>query len=325
MKLNLTGMKQTFRKVGYFLRRYRPEINTGISIVSSVGSAIFTGKATLKADAIIKESKAKTAEIRKTREEQPDVYSEEDMKKDLMTLKVQTGVKVAKAYAPAVGLQALSIGTNIHGTRILRQENAALAATATTAIATLNEYRKRVKSGENGIESDLKNYNGIEIVNAEQTNPETGKVETVSKMVRTDTNDISMYARFFDVGNPNWRKSPELNLAFLKEQQCYANDRLHADGFIFLNDVYDMLGIPKTEAGQYVGWVDGMGDSFVDFGIYDPRDLPKRSFVNGDENAILLDFNVDGVISDIFERVRFERLRPGESDKTGSVLEYLQK
>ena len=61
-----------------------------------------------------------------------------------------------------------------------------------------------------------------------------------------------------------------------------------------------MLGIPKTQAGQIVGWIydekEPMGDNFVDFGIYDINKPSNRDFVNGHERSIWLDFNVDGDI-----------------------------
>ena len=89
---------------------------------------------------------------------------------------------------------------------------------------------------------------------------------------------------------------------FLKDQQRYANDRLKTKGCLFLNEVYDMLGIPRTKAGAIVGWIfdekHPNGDNFVDFGIYDIHNDKKRDFVNGYERTILLDFNVDGVIYD---------------------------
>ena len=87
---------------------------------------------------------------------------------------------------------------------------------------------------------------------------------------------------------------------FLKRQQDYANDRLKAKGHLFLNEVYDMLGIDRTKAGQIVGWVydedHPVGDNFVDFGIYDYTKPANVRFVNGNERTILLDFNVDGPI-----------------------------
>jgi hypothetical protein len=41
---------------------------------------------------------------------------------------------------------------------------------------------------------------------------------------------------------------------------------------------------------------DGETDNYINFGIFDGTTEVLRDFVNGLEGAILLDFNVDGVI-----------------------------
>lgn len=133
---------------------------------------------------------------------------------------------------------------------------------------------------------------------------ETEKVESTETTIENKESDVkpdvSDYARFFDESCTGWSKDAEYSLMFLKTQQDYANEKLHRQGYLFLNDVYQMLGIPKTKAGQIVGWIydeeHPIGDNFVDFGIYDLR---NTSFVNGDENVALLDFNVDGNILDL--------------------------
>ena len=85
--------------------------------------------------------------------------------------------------------------------------------------------------------------------------------------------------------------------------QEFANEKLRLKGHLFLNDVYDMLDIPRTKAGQIVGWVydekNPVGDNYVDFGIYELYSDANRRFVNGLEPVILLDFNVDGNILDL--------------------------
>jgi hypothetical protein len=113
--------------------------------------------------------------------------------------------------------------------------------------------------------------------------------------------DISPYAQFFDEQCIGWSKDPEMNKLFLLQQQNYANDKLVWKGHLFLNEVYDILGLPRTKAGQYIGWIydvhNPVGDNYVDFGLY--HDC-NRNFIDGKDNAILLNFNVDGNILDRF-------------------------
>ena len=123
--------------------------------------------------------------------------------------------------------------------------------------------------------------------------------ELYSEIVTTEKNQNSpsQYARYFDGACVGWTKDPEYNLMYLQTQQVNANSKLRAKGHLFLNEVYDMLGLPRTEEGQVVGWIydekNPIGDNFVDFGITENR---NTDFINGRENVAFLDFNVDGNI-----------------------------
>jgi hypothetical protein len=151
---------------------------------------------------------------------------------------------------------------------------------------------------EFGEEKDKQYRTGVHVIPKGSTIIDAeGNQKKSKEEVRTvDPNGVSVNARFFDETCPQWSKTAEYNLAFLKCQQNYANDLLHSRGHIFLNEVYDMLGIPRSQAGSVVGWVKGNGDDYIDFGIFDVTDGRKRDFVNGYERNILLDFNVDGII-----------------------------
>ena len=137
---------------------------------------------------------------------------------------------------------------------------------------------------------------------------ETGKEKKVKKNAFVvNPSDVSGYARFFEkytvdedgnsILNPHWEPNNEYNIMFIKAQENYANDLLRAKKRLFLNDVYEMLGLPRTKAGQVVGWVydedNPVGDNYVDFGMY-ADNLSYSDFANGLDPAILLDFNVDG-------------------------------
>jgi hypothetical protein len=107
----------------------------------------------------------------------------------------------------------------------------------------------------------------------------------------TDLSSVSIYAKFFDKTSPEFRINPELNRAFLRSIQNFCNDKLHINKYIFLNEVYDMLGISRTQVGQVVGWaLTKDGENKVVFDI-------TEAAVDG----FLIDFNVYGTISHLIE------------------------
>lgn len=283
------------------VQKHSPEILAGVGVVGVVASTVMACKATMKLNDILEESKETRDKIRKVENDPAyaDKYTPEDAKKDLTINYTQTGMKIAKLYAPAVILGSASLGCLLASNDILRKRNAALSAAYMTVDKSFKEYRSRVaeRFGEE-VEKEIR-YNikaeEIETTVVNEDGSETTIKETVNMM---DPNLYSDYAKFFDEANPNWKNDPEYNLMFLKSQQQYANDLLKARGRLFLNEVYDMLGIDRTKAGQVVGWVynkeNPIGDNFVDFGIYDMSKERVRAFVNGYETNILLDFNVDG-------------------------------
>ena len=288
------------------VQKHSPEILAGVGVVGVVTSTVMACKATMKLNDILEESKETRDKIREV-ESNPryeEQYSHEDAKKDLTINYTQTGLKIAKLYAPAVILGSASLGCLLASNDILRKRNAALSAAYMTVDKSFKEYRQRVvdRFGEE-VEKEIR-YN----IKAEEVTStvvaEDGSETTVTETVKTmDPNLYSDYAKFFDEASPYWQKDPEYNFMFLKSQQQYANDLLKARGRLFLNEVYEMLGIDKTKAGQIVGWVynpeNPIGDNFVDFGIFDMSKERVRAFVNGYEPNILLDFNVDGNIWDL--------------------------
>lgn len=288
------------------VEKYSPEILIGVGVVGVVTTTVMACKATMKLNDILDECEETREKIMsvEANPEYQDRYTEEDVKKDLAINYVQTGVKIVKLYTPSVALGVFSIGCLLGSYNVMQKRNAALSAAYLTIDKSFKEYKQRVidRVGEE-VEKEIRYGIKAEEITTTVVN-EDGTETTVTETVNTlDPNLYSDYARFFDESSPYWQKDPEYNLMFLKAQQQYANDLLRAKGRLFLNDVYDMLGIDKTKAGQIVGWVydpeNPNGDNFVDFGIYDMSKDRVRAFVNGYETNILLDFNVDGNIWDL--------------------------
>lgn len=296
-------LMKTYKKVELKAIKHSPEILAGVGVVGVVGSLVMACKATTKLSDILDESKEQLDKIKEVAADPAyeEKYSQDDAKKDTTITYVQTAMKVTKLYAPSVILCASSLGCLLASNNILKKRNAALSAAYMTVDKSFKEYRKRVadRFGEE-VEKEIRyNIKAEEITKVDEDGNEV--TETVKIMDGTDDpNSYSDYARFFDESCAAWQNDAEYNLTFLKAQQQYANDLLKARGRLFLNEVYRMLGIDETKAGQVVGWVynpdNPTGDNFVDFGIYNIQRERVRAFVNGYEPNILLDFNVDGVI-----------------------------
>lgn len=307
----------TVNKIGFKLKKHSPEILVVAGVVGTVVSAVMACKATTKASDILEKAREDIDTIHKcaANEKFAEEYTPEDVKKDLALVYIQTGVKLAKLYAPAVVLGALSISSILVSNNILRKRNIALAAAYATVDKSFKQYRNRVVE-RFGEEIDRELRYGIKAKKIEKTVvDEDGKEKKVKETVNVVEKDsLSDYTFFFDESSPYWEKDGSYNRMFLLAQQQYANDKLRANGYLFLNDVLDSLGIPRTKAGQIVGWIydpdNSNGDNYVDFGIYETYRRDEKSFVKDEvmgkkvgkeeyERVVLLDFNVDGNILDL--------------------------
>lgn len=308
-KIGITNsLTRTLNKVNFKIKKYSPEILVVAGVVGTVTSAVMACKATLKLNDVLDESRDTIEKIHAVSEDptKKDQYSEEDAKKDLTITYVQTGVKIAKLYAPSIILGTLSLTAVFASNNILRKRNVALAAAYTAIDKSFKEYRGRVveRFGKE-LDRELRyNIKAKEI--EEKVIDKDGKEKVVKNTVNTVNHPMySDYAKIFDETCIGWSRNAEYNLVFLKQQQAHANKLLQERGILFLNEVYDMIGFPHTKAGQVVGWVydekNPVGDNYVDFGIYDVYNQKAREFVNGYEQSIILDFNVDGNVWDLMQ------------------------
>lgn len=312
----MNNITRTLNKAAFKFKKHSPEILVVAGVVGVVGSTVMACKATTKVNDILDDTKDQLNKIHEAGErlengetlmlKDGEEYTVEQNKKDLTIVYAQTALKFAKLYGPAVIIGGLSITAILAGHNITRKRNIALAAAYTAVDKSFKEYRGRVveRFGE-ALDKELKygiKSKEVDEVVTNEDGTESVVKKTVDVVDATNPMNVSEYARFFDDGCAGWTKDPEYNLMFLRDQQRYANDLLKSKGHLFLNEVYDLLGIPRTKAGQIVGWIydekHPNGDNFVDFGIYDTNKTANRDFVNGYERTILLDFNVDGNIWD---------------------------
>lgn len=280
------------------LKKHSPEILVVAGIAGTVVSAVLACKATTKVAEILDETKGTLDTIHEGMETgaiNGQEYTTEDGKKDTVVVYAQTGMKLAKLYGPAIILGTLSITSILASNNILRKRNVALGAAYAAIDKSFKEYRGRVieRFGEQ-VDTELK-Y-GIKAKKFEEieVDPETGKEKKVKKTVMVaDPNLQSDYAVYFDSKSRNYETNPDYNRMFLKAQQAFANDKLQTRGHLFLNEVLDDLDLPRTPAGQIVGWTKDGPDGYVNFHIVE---VERETEDGRHEPALLLDFNVEGNI-----------------------------
>ena len=305
----ISTLSRSFHKVGFKFKKHSPEILAVTGIVAIVTSAVMACKATTKVNDIVNEAKETVDKIHESvgkglHTSDGEEYTEEVAKKDLTIVYAQTGLKFVKLYGPSVALGIASIVCMLGSNHILRKRNLALAAALTNVATSFKEYRGRLVD-RFGKDVDRELRFGIKAKEVEETVVDKdGNETTVTKTVEVvDPNTAhSLYSIVFCEGNTGWTRNAELNKVFLIQQQNWANDKLKMNGVLTLNEVYDMVGAPRTAYGQIAGWVwteDGtIGDNFVDFGLFDVNNEKACDFINGREKSIILDFNCIGNILD---------------------------
>lgn len=303
----MASVSRSLYKVGFKLKKHSPEILIVTGVIGIVTSTVMACKATTKVNDIVDETKDMVDKIHDAVENKKhtsdgEEYTQEVANKDLTIVYAQTGLKFVKLYGPAVAIGIASIGCIVGSNHILRKRNIALAAALTAMETNFKEYRGRLID-RFGKDLDRELRFGIKAKEVEEkVVDEKGKETTVTKTVEVvDPNAIhSIYSVVFCEGNSGWTRNAELNKVFLIQQQNYANDKLKLNGVLTLNEVYDMIGAPRTAYGQIAGWVytddSSIGDNFVDFGIFDVNNEKACDFVNGYEKSIILDFNCIGNI-----------------------------
>lgn len=301
----INGIKRAATKAGFKIKKHSPTILLITGITGAVGGVVAACVATTKVKTVLDSHKEQLSAVRETLEDETksEIYSAEEGKKDRAIIYIQTGVKILGLYAPAIAIETGSIICLLASHNILRKRNAALAAAYATVETGFKKYRDRVierfgKDTDNELKFGVKAKQIEEIVK----DAETGKEKKVKKTVNVVSSDLggSPYAILYDENTSEvYEPDHEYNMMFLRSEQQYANDRLRVRGYLYLNEVYDRLGIDGSKMGQIVGWVYEPNnpdyDNFVDFGV---REVDTED-VFGTRPQILLDFNVQGNILDL--------------------------
>lgn len=260
-----------------------------IKIISKLGRVIVKnapkiciaiGSAGVVAGTVVacKETYAKTEEI----EEAVTEFKEKDY--------IPAVKRFAKIYWPSALITGGSLFIIIGGHKILSKRYAGLVLAYEGLNASYKDYRSYISEnyGEN---IDFAARHHIDGMALDADND----VVIAPEDIFIPDRDLSGYSVFFgnDYSLCIDSDDPEEALSFLKGQEEWANAVLQERGYIFLQEIYDGLGLVDKYAPDGLGWCSGIGDDYVDFGIFNVR---NGRAVNGSEPVFLLDFNYDGYI-----------------------------
>jgi uncharacterized OsmC-like protein len=296
-KIATTATSLFFKSVGK-VKRFSPEILMVAGVAGVVTAGVLACKATLKLESVVEKAEQDIEDVKHRRTEE-EFENESEYNKALTKAYVRRGFDIVKLYTPALSVGVLSIGALLGAHGIMSQRQVALAAALKATESAFGDYRRRVVE-QFGEEKDRDLRFGIVEKEIPEYDEDGQQVGTKKTLDVEWSNGRSGYARLFDETNDIWSKVPGQNQMTLAHQQNWANDRLNARGYLFLNDVYKMLGFPDTTEGQIVGWLrrdhEDSKDGYVEFGLDEIEKQGVRDFVNGFERSCWLDFNVDGVI-----------------------------
>ena len=281
------------------LRKHAPNLLFGAGIVGVTGTVVLACKATLKASKVYEQHKSEIARADELLKNPVNTYGAQAHKEHVVTTWVGTSKQYVKLYGPAFILGVTSIACLTKSHQILSSRNTALTAAYMGLDGAFKSYRKRVVA-ELGEEKDTEFAHGKAEEGAHTGYDEKGNGK-VTKTKKAPQDATTAYGRWFDEANRHWDKDHGYNHTFLDNQQKWANIELKRRGHMFLNEVYDLIGMERTEEGQQVGWIydtdkvygreAGKYDGYIDFGFNRYPD-----FVAGFERSVFLDFNVDGPI-----------------------------
>ena len=303
-------------KIGFKLKKASPEILLATGVVSLVAGTVVACKQTLKAHTVVEEYNKKRAAVTQAVAnmqnpepgiENPVDYTDEDRRKDIFVIYVQTGWDYIKLYAPAIGLGVFGVSCLV-GSHIINKKRITLLFAAYKALdESFKRYRNRVieKYGE---EEDFLFKHGLEKTPATTIVDEFGKKKKVAESLDQIYPGASQYAVIWCKETVNSRRyfnmterDDSYNETFLQSKQDYLNGVLKYKGYLFLSDVLEQLGLERTPASQIVGWTTKYGDGYIDYMTPHKNFLAAHPEYRAKDNQLqdwYLDFNIDGVIWD---------------------------
>lgn len=213
--------------IDIFLRKNSSTILSIIGSIGVIGTSVLAVKATPKALKLIQEYKEN---------KEPYVSTENGYNK--MTI-LET-IKVAwKPYIPSI-LFGVSTIACIFGSNYINKKNQkALSSAYLLLESTYLRYRHNVNDIF-GSDADTKVFNKM-----------------INEVPRDSELDESEGNLYFDCQSMRYfRSTPEA----LAEAELLFNQHLCTNGYAYLNDLYDLMGLERVDYGYELGWSSSLSD-----------------------------------------------------------------
>lgn len=293
-----------------------PELLIGAGVVGLVGAAVVAVRRGVRWHTAAKAEIVHDLETIKKAEGSPQ-YTREDRVRDYAQV-IGKGVwSFTQIYGPSVAVGVASVVSILAGTGILKGRLAAMTSAAATAQAALERYRSRVRE-KLGDDADYEFAYEVSAKKAKIKHEDGTKESLVTYHLVPSSGEwmaASPYSRLWDENAMEWCANRDIQFLTLRSLENHFNQELNARGVVFLNDVYKALGLPMSKDAALVGWIKDYekpkmaklaaelgrvpGDGAISFGVFENESPSARAYLAGDDNRVVLDFNVDGVIYDL--------------------------
>ena len=278
---------------------------TILSVTASAG-VVATGYLAWRAGTDFEWCETRDWDRRRECQRNADNIPDEDVPKYERKMRILFILDTARTVAPAVIVGAATI-TMIHFSNSISKKRLAAVGAAYTALQTaFDGYKKTMvdalgkETVEKIVAPKLPNIgkSAEEILSSDNKSDAADVADAVIASMK----DLSPYARIISEESSNcWDDSEDYTSENIEAVQLWANRRLERKGHLFLNEVFDQLGLSRTREGAVVGWIKNseVGDGYVSFGDFNASiyRVPSDDWSRVDSNFIL-DFNVDGMIWD---------------------------
>ena len=309
----LAGIKATAIVVKDWTIKHSPELLLGTSIASGIGATVFGCIATKKMEAINDRHKEALDILHKDYPGRDDGESSDENREYRRLVTREYGrywFDIAKAWAPCVGLTLASGTAALASFKIINGRLVVAEAAFAGVSKAFEQYRDNVIEDQ-GEEKDLYYMNNgalkkkQELIEKGKYKEKSKPSEAVSEVKVAKVDDIFHYYFNEDTVKFNrYSNSPYYNFRLLCAAQEMFDSRLKDDGIVFLDDIYQYLGLDmksllaERAAGRTYGWVlncyteDNMpNDQHVLFGLFEYNDTQHKLFRAGQINDVMLHFN----------------------------------